>query len=126
MEIAMNPKDQKNMIGFWTRHLERRRASGETRAGYCRANDLNRDQMSYWEKRIALLNRNERAADTPRSDRHFAKIAIIEPIESKIQPVTPNTSGSFRLKFSCGLMLELSSESGPNWVACLIKSLARG
>ena len=37
---------------FWQEHLAQWQASGMTQVAYCRQHGVNRDQFSYWKKRL--------------------------------------------------------------------------
>ena len=39
---------------FWQRHIEKHRASGMSRAAYCREQGLSYHAMTYWTRRLAV------------------------------------------------------------------------
>jgi hypothetical protein len=117
-------EQRQKLHAFWTRHIEKKKAANVTRAACCRTNDLNLPQMIYWERRLASIE-PEKASDSRESGRAFVKAVVDD--RSSLQPVIPaNGNNNFRLKFPCGLVLELDNTSDPIWVAKLIRTISGG
>lgn len=43
--------DEVSRESFWHEQIQRKQASGMSRAAYCRKHELNYDQFGYWEQR---------------------------------------------------------------------------
>jgi len=51
-ELADNPEgSQSKAKAFWQQHIALQKASGQSRAAYCRINQLNYDNFGYWIKK---------------------------------------------------------------------------
>jgi hypothetical protein len=120
----MIAEKRQKLLAFWTRHIEKKRTTDVTRAAYCRANDLDHHQMIYWERRLASIE-TENTSRSPGPGGAFAKAVVDD--KSGLQPIIPTAgNNNFRLKFPCGLVLELDGASDPVWAAKLIRAISGG
>jgi hypothetical protein len=98
---------RQKQLDFWTRHIETKRAGDITRAAYCRSNDLNLPKMIYWERRLGLV-KAETGSGSRAPGRAFVKAVVDD--KSSVEPIIPTAGNKhFRLRFPCGLVLELDN-----------------
>jgi hypothetical protein len=109
---------------FWTRHLEKKKAADISRAEYCRTNNLSIHRMTYWERLLTSVE-TENVVGSREPGPAFIK-AVVEDKESLHSAISTAGNNNLRLKFPCGLVLELNNTSDPSWVAKLIRAISGG
>lgn len=92
---------------FWRQHISKYRASGQTRAEYCRQHGIKLHQLAY-----QVVQHNKMGPE----ESGFAKVAVTDA------PVAPCRSGA-RLLVGGGIAVEFDAGTDPAWVARLVAAV---
>ena len=92
---------------FWRQHVAKYRASGQSRADYCRQHGLKLHQLAY---HVGVRNKQ-----APIGESAFAQVVVASP------PM-PHASTA-RLLVGGGVAVEFDSGCDPTWVARLVAAV---
>lgn len=96
---------------FWWRHVTKFKASGQSRAEYCRERGLKIHQLAY---HIGVHNKQAGRDQSP-----FAQVVVAD---------VPSThrGGSARLVTPSGVAVEFDAGADPAWIARLVVAVGGG
>jgi hypothetical protein len=81
---------------YWERHIKAQRASGISRAAYCRINHVNYDRMTYWIKNNKQARRS-----------NVGVIPILVKPENSDEPSTNGNRILCTLRFKNGITISI-------------------
>lgn len=102
---------------FWRSHVEHWRASGQTKAAYCRAHGLLKHRFSYWHRHL------KPAAPTPDTP-IVATRALIPVHVAPAVSAEPTGNTGITVRLPAGLGIELGAEFDPATLRAVVQALS--